>query len=450
MMHARLQRHLEMNSGFAEAQYGFRTGRSCIHLLVALRTFLDMRVPVYAVFLDVVEAYDSAHRATMLMHTRMSGVRGRLYRFISASLVAARRCVYVSASERSRVFADANGVLQGCESSPTLYSAFVCRIAHVLVLRGHGVWLVGVLIAAMLYADDFGLFALADPALSDMLMVCGGVGGELGVRFNDDPSKSAVVVFRPPRGRVPRRWALNDTQLLSERDSYKYLGVLAHASHGFHRHVASLCNAVYQAARDRLLAPLHISGVPLPASEAIKLYTIYVRPIFEYGAAAWWPSLPARLRSRVIAVQNRILRDVLGLFKSTPLCAVYLDIGLLPLDARLDEVALLQWALLTGSDRHSIAGAAVRQQVTWVDDGQRVRGSWGSGMLAILQRYGLGAFWHTSVPDNWPRRVREAVRRVTAAGLMVEVRGCSSLITYLSLHADPGQWFRAGCPSPVI
>ena len=71
------------------------------------------------------------------------------------------------------------------------------------------------------------------------------------------------------------------------------------------------------------------------------MYTGNVRPVMEYGSAAWATAAPSNT-ARLDKVQNAGMRLITGGLKTTPINTMETTTGLLPLDTRRQEKVLIQ------------------------------------------------------------------------------------------------------------
>jgi hypothetical protein len=72
------------------------------------------------------------------------------------------------------------------------------------------------------------------------------------------------------------------------------------------------------------------------------MYIAYVRSVLEYAAPVWYPCLSRTNLEKIQRIQNRALRIVLGVPKSTRIDALHFEASVPPIKIRFDIATAYQ------------------------------------------------------------------------------------------------------------
>ena len=89
------------------------------------------------------------------------------------------------------------GVAQGAVESPWVYTAFLDALARALKAAGLGVWVAGVQVPLLMYADDMIMLARSQAELARMNEIVTAFAKQNRFQFNGE--KSAVMAFNEDR-----------------------------------------------------------------------------------------------------------------------------------------------------------------------------------------------------------------------------------------------------------
>ena len=132
VLNKRLSKWCEKKQILVDEQAGFRTNRSTIDQIYALKEVIQRRRKkrrdTYCCFLDIKKAYDTVFREGLWRRLREVGVVGKMWRALKNIYVKVESSVVVN-EERTEWFELHTGVRQGCILSPTLFAIFIDGLA---------------------------------------------------------------------------------------------------------------------------------------------------------------------------------------------------------------------------------------------------------------------------------------------------------------------------------
>ncbi|BHF68838.1 hypothetical protein SprV_0301187900 [Sparganum proliferum] len=319
-----LMEFLEQHHLLSDAQYGFRSGRSCLtNLLFTLERWTKARDEgnlVHAIYIDFKKAFDSVPHQRLLHKLRNAGIRGRLLVWIQSFLAGRSQRVQVGRQQSSDVSV-VSGVPQGSVLGPTLFLVFKNDCVKDLDCD------------TILFADDIKLWkVIHNAADADHL--------QANLNRLEDWSKRWLMPFNISKCNLlqlgsfkassPRTYFLHDTPL-QQVDSQKDLGVWITSSLKPTLHCAK---AAKSAMATLQLIKRAFMGFDTDCFS--KIFGIYLRPHLEYAIQAWRP-WTAKDYTVLEKVQRRATKMTQGL-------------GALPYETRLSTLNLfpLSYRQLSG------------------------------------------------------------------------------------------------------
>ena len=369
VMRARLSAFCEQQHVLPDEQFGFRPGRSTVQAAFILHHYADLAragrlrpnptAPshLYAALLDLEKAYDSINREAMwrcMTNAQLPPPVINMLRSIYADTYVHVKLHGLISLETLDI---GSGVRQGCPLSPLLFNVCLAGLPqHLQTAAGEDSGVAHTPDAAagpmpaqqptipppttatrvrcLLYADDIALLAHSAAALQQLLTATAQFCEPLGLRVS--ASKSQVVVFRPPAGRVPAfTWkALDGTQVPCVHHG-SYLGVAMHETKGRAFAMNHRINLAHAATVKCQAAMLHMH---CGKSVAIALYLLQyiLRPALSYAAeiSAIHCISPNALSSNAAEVcLLGQLRKALHVDRCTPRPVVYHECAQSPLPA---------------------------------------------------------------------------------------------------------------------
>ena len=159
ILNNRLVQYLDKEGALHEEQAGFRINRSCNDNVYTLNEIVQGRLredkKTYAFFLDIQKAYDSVWLDGLWYKLWGMGVKGRMWRVIKRMYESSKSPVLFE-GEKSDTFKIEQGVAQGCNLSPILFSVFINDLLKEVEQTGLGIQLSsGKTVGGMLFAADF-------------------------------------------------------------------------------------------------------------------------------------------------------------------------------------------------------------------------------------------------------------------------------------------------------
>ena len=267
--------HLQAEGLLADAQHGFRPGRSCItQLLLAMEEWtgmIEIGDPVDILYLDLAKAFNTVPPKRLLQKLETHGIGGKLLRWIGAFLLERQQRVIVGGC-RSGWAPVPSGVPQGSVLAPLLFILYVNDVPDTLSC------------GIKVFADDSKLYRPVrhftdPPALQEDLNAAVRWADKWQLTFNADKCK-VLHIGRQNRHHpyTLRGETLEDTA--AERD----LGVYVDAELKFRRQAAA---AVSKASK--VMAVMYRSFQLLNSLTLPILFKTLVRPHLEYGNLIWGP-----------------------------------------------------------------------------------------------------------------------------------------------------------------
>jgi hypothetical protein len=313
---AYLDSHLESSQG------GFRPHRSTLDQIAILREVVAQNKEFSLLFLDIKAAYDCVDRR-VLWSALANNFRLPLRTItLLRSLFDSNRCYLEIGSFHSDLITNTRGLFQGSSLSPLLFNVVINSLAvdlhkH-LSTTGLPASLSGLLrFNHLLYADDLVLVAKNPQEGQRLLSVCETWALSHGFLFA--PKKCAIV---STYSKAP------DTLLYGEIvkvvPTYKYLGVtFSSAGIDWQATIMPRVHAAYSSANWMKSQGFHAFGWRTDMS--LKVYKLYLRPMFEYGIAL---GLPKLYINKLQVAQNTILRLLLSTPSNTAIDSIHLFLGL--------------------------------------------------------------------------------------------------------------------------
>ena len=290
-----LMRHLQEEGLFADAQHGFRPGRSCAtQLLLAIEEWsssVERGDPVDVIYLDLAKAFNTVPPKRLLLKLKTFGIGGKILRWLEAFLVERLQRVSVGGCH-SGWLSLTSGVPQGSVLAPLLFILYVNDLPETVDC------------SIKIFADDCKLYLPVSLPSGPLVLqraldsaVCW--ADEWQLSFNTAKSKVLHI------GRLlhHQKYTMSGA-IIEETSTEKDLGVHVDSDLKFRKQAATAVSKASQ-----VMAVIRKSFQLIDKKTLPLLFKTLVRPHLEYGNIVWGPFNRADQR-RVEGVQRRATKLV--------------------------------------------------------------------------------------------------------------------------------------------
>ena len=424
VMNARLIAFSESVGSVCDEQGGFRPKRGAPDQVFLWREILasrrERRLPTMACFVDVRKAYDTVWREGAYVRIYEGGVRGKLWRQLQVMHAGTSRSVLHPAG-LTDPFVDERGVPQGAVESPWIYSQFIEGLAKEIKAAGLGVWIAGLQVPLLMYADDIVFMAGSVGELKKMMAIASSFSRRNRFQFNGDKSGVMVVNAGPAlREQVHNEPWLLAGEKVKVKEEYEYLGTLSTTNEAnWGDHLDMVTKEAEQASAELLRVLRRDRG--MRPRTGITLWKSLIRPKLEYACEVWNGQVSATRVAKAEAVQLRFIRGMLGLLdKGSGVSneVVRAEVGCESLQCRWDKLQLGYWRRIYTSPPDRLLRVVTEfRRREWVASGGKGLGGRGTmqHFNRILLAAKLGSFWGQPsaasrlCKTSWKKRVYAAV-----------------------------------------
>ena len=325
LLNNRITNYCEMLDIFVEEQNGFRKSRSCqdhvFSLTSVIQNQLSAKKTVFAAFIDLEKAFDWVDRDLLLYRLLQYNIDGRMYMAIKSLLSQTESCIRLNGM-CSEWFNVNNGVRQGDNVSPTLFSLYINELAKEINSLNLGVKHGNVNLSILLYADDMVLVAEKEDDLQHMLNKMHEWCCKWRLKVNE--SKSNIVHFRPCRTKQTTftfKYGQKDLSLVNE---YKYIGVILDENLTYASCSKTLADSAGRALGAVISKFKQFKEVGYHTFT--KMFNTCVVPVLDYSCEIWGKNNVCHSD----LIQNKACRYFLGVHNFTAIPALYGEMGWLP------------------------------------------------------------------------------------------------------------------------
>ena len=355
------------------SQFGFRAMHSTEH---ALLTFIDFVVTekekgngVLGIYLDIKKAFDSVNYQILFKKLQKYGIRGLPLQLLKSFLSNRRQQVKLLTDCGDKVMSDEKpiycGVPQGSVLAPLLFLLYVNDLKNVSEE-----------FQIITFADDTNLF-LSGPHLN-----------ELFAKANDELKKVqdwflcnrlCLNLHKTSYQLYTTKWTSSvpelklNSMIIKRADSVKFLGLTVDEGLSFKQHIDQVCQK-FSVAIGLMFRGRNV----LETKHLILLYNSLALPHLSYCCLIWAINYPTSL-GRLVGLQKRAARVILGLSYCEPVSHRFGEIGVKPLSVLRD----LKCMLLLYKIKHRQAPTQVQNLIDWRGPNERLPSLRHRGPLAI-------------------------------------------------------------------
>ena len=295
----------EVNNKLNKEQSGFRVDKSANDKLFELAQIVaqgrNRKHMTSAVFLDIEKAFDKVWHRGLIYKLMGIGLPAPMLRYV-ANFIKNRHIYFTLEGNESPLIYTKSGVPQGSSISPILFILYVADIPipHKSVHLSQ-------------FADDIKLFSNGkrlekiykhmQAALDGLVRFCGQW------RIGLNSSKTVEVLFGHKLNFTPIKLTLLGRPV--ERAPFnKFLGVTFDRKSSFDKHVSLIHTKAF--VRLIYLKRIYTQDYGPSASTMLRLFKIFIRPLFEYGSVATITANP-RILNKWEGIQSSYIAHILGL-----------------------------------------------------------------------------------------------------------------------------------------
>lgn len=264
------------------------------------------------------------------------GITGRAFRWIKSFLVGRSIQVQVGIALSGKVTVD-NGTPQGSVISPLLFSIMVNDVFSGVELG----------VMQSLFADDGALWRkgkslkLVQGKIQTAIRAVENWSFTWGFKFSVEKTKYVVFSRRKPEVIELKIYG----QKIEQVNTFRFLGVIFDSKLLWSEHIKYVedkCKKVVNIMRCLLGSEWGADRAALK-----NIYISLIRAVMDYGSLVYKEAAKTQIH-RLEIIQNQALRLCCGALKTSPISAVQVEMGELPLDLRYRQVMMQYWATLQG------------------------------------------------------------------------------------------------------
>ena len=223
---------------------------------------------------------------------------------------------------------------QGRVLSGTEFASFIDDIEVELQKENLGVKFIDIMVASLILMDDITLIASSPSMLQRMLDILTAFGRKWHLKFSIVKTRIMIV------GTMPSTmvWKLSGN-VIQITDQYVCLGEVITNDLNLDSHIYrmkqkafSIYETITAVAQIEILANIQLTTL-------LQLYRRCLLPAVLYNAATWIPSKDHY--NQMEKLQITLLRKIIKAPTSAPIIALYIELGIWPLEYQIDKIQLM-------------------------------------------------------------------------------------------------------------
>ena len=329
-----------------ESQAGFRKGRDCMEQIFNLQTAITLNLmrgkKIYGAFVDFERAFPSIKHFKLFLKLQDAGVSSKFIRILEGIYKNAKMRIKTAFGLTDSIHVT-EGVLQGEQLSPIIFSLFIADMEQFFIDRGcKGIKLNDLVeILVLFYADDLILLGESPEDLNRKLGILQQYCEENGLKVNI--KKTKVIIFRKG-GRLPGDQFYYNNEKLEVVSTYVYLGICFSSSGLFRKAADDRCSKARQ--KSGVIRSLLAKGRSDSWETVTKLFDSCILPTLLYASPVWG----LRYLDQLEKIQTKFIKDVLLLPRNSPAYMVRYETGRTKVEVELVRRVLRFWGKILRTD----------------------------------------------------------------------------------------------------
>uniref|UniRef100_A0A3Q3BE46 Reverse transcriptase domain-containing protein n=1 Tax=Kryptolebias marmoratus TaxID=37003 RepID=A0A3Q3BE46_KRYMA len=343
MINNRLGYYLNSKGYISKYQSGFRKGRSTNDPTLCLehdiRRAQVNKESVVAIFFDIEKAYDMMWIDGLLIKLNKMGIKGRMINWIKDFLTNRKIQVRIGEGISGKYIVE-NGTPQGSIISPLLFSIMINDVFRDI----------GKDMGCSLFADDGAVWKRGKNVdfivrkIQEVIIEIENWALQWGFRFSVDKTK--VMIFTQKKINKEIKLKLYK-QELEQVKCVKFLGLWFDEKLKWHIHIKKIVDKCKKILN--IMRCLVGSDWGADRKSLKQIYAGMIRSNIDFGCLVYSAAAKTHL-VKLDTIQNQALRLCTGAFKTTPVAALEIEMGEMPLDLRRTKLEINYWLNLQGNN----------------------------------------------------------------------------------------------------
>ena len=385
----------DLNSFFADCQYGYRKNRSTIDSIFTIYTIVKSsfyktpRKYVYCGMVDFLKAYDSVPRNVLFEKLLHFGISEKFVNMIKSIYSRNQAHVRCNDGNLTEAFDCPVGLRQGCVLSSTLFIAYLNDIESFFLSEGVGSFrLCEKRIILQLFADDLAILDSTVDGLQRKLNLLYRYCERWGLTIN--VKKTKILRFKSGRRSSSEKWHING-QSLDVVNHFEYLGLILSSSNSWcqaiENRVEKATKAMYVS-----LSNLKIFG-RVPRKILLKIFDTQIASVLLYGCELWGLSDITQVEK----VATKFYRMILCIPQNSSTDFARGELGRRSLKISIYKRVLSYWFKLLEADPDTAIHCAYQ---TLYQLAESNKDCWALRLRQLLFSIGFGEVWFNQGVGN--------------------------------------------------